>query len=265
MPAADSFRDRVVLVTGASAGIGRALGLRLGRAGARVGLLARREGRLHELAEKIGDPQRITLLPGDVSDPDFCAGAVERLVREQGGLDLLINNAGVSMNATFDQADLSVFRRMMEVNYFGALYLTRFALPHLERSSGGVVFISSVVGKRGFATRSGYSAAKFAVQGLFESLRVEWRERGVWVGLVAPGYTESEMREAALGPDGQPRRKTGMTVGRVMSAEDAAEAILEAAARRRREVVLTPEGKLMVWLNKLWPSLADRVAARAVG
>ncbi len=257
------FRGRKVLVTGASAGIGRALAVQLGRSGAHVGLVARRRDRLEALAAELGG--RSTVLVGDVSDEDFVIAAVAEFAAEAGGIDLVINNAGISMNGLFEHTETAVFRRMMDVNYFGSLFFARHALPHLERSQGGLIFVSSVVGKRGFPTRSGYSASKFAVQALFESLRVEWADKGIHVGIVAPGYTDTEIREVALGPDGKPRQAAGVTSGDVMSAEDAAAAILDVAARRRREVVLTRAGKTMVWINKLAPRLADRIAARVVG
>ncbi len=258
-----NHEGQVVLVTGASTGIGRALALRLGRAGAHLGLLARGAERLDALKAELGpDVQALTLV-ADVTDPEATRAAVDRLAGHFGRLDLAIANAGASMNARFEAAELEVFHRMMDVNYFGALHTARFARPHLEASGGGLMFVSSILGKRGMATRSGYAAAKFAVHGLFESLRAEWADSGIHVGLVAPGYTETEIRFNALGPDGQPRRERGVTRGRVMSADDAAKAIVTAAARRRREVVLTAPGKFMVQLNRFFPALADRVAARA--
>ena len=168
------------------------------------------------------------------------------------------------MNARFEDAEMAVFEHMMAVNYFGSVHLAKAALPWLIRSAGSLVFISSVVGRRGFPTRSGYAAAKFAVQGLFESLRVEWRGRGIHVGLVAPGYTDTDIRLNALGAGGQAHGDE-TTTGGVMTAADAATAILEATARRRREVVLTRGGRAIVWINKLAPRLADRLAANAVG
>jgi NAD(P)-dependent dehydrogenase (short-subunit alcohol dehydrogenase family) len=259
------FEGRVVLVTGASSGIGRALALSLGRAGARLGLLARRRERLDALIDELGPGAHALALTCDVTDDDACRRAVEGLVDRFGALDLVVNNAGVSMNGRFDETQLSVFHHMMNVNYFGSLHIARHAGPHLERSQGSLIFVSSIVGKRGFPTRSGYSASKFAVHALFESLRVEWASKGVHVGIVAPGYTETEIREHALGADGLPRGQQGMTVGKVMSAEDAAAAIIEAAARRRREVILTPGGKAMVWVNKISGRLADTLAARVIG
>ncbi len=259
------FTDRVVLVTGASSGIGRALALSLGRAGAKLGILARRRERLSALVDELGPQAEVLALTCDVTSDEACRRAVQSLAERFGGIDLVINNAGVSMNGGFDETELSVFQQMMNVNYFGSLHIARHAAPFLERSQGGLIFVSSIVGKRGFPSRSGYSASKFAVHALFESLRVEWASRGVHVGLVAPGYTETEIRERALGADGLPRRQQGRTVGKVMSAADAAAAIIEAAARRRREVILTPGGKAMVWINKLSGRLADKLAARVIG
>lgn len=260
----DFFANKVVLLTGASSGIGLALARQLGRAGARLGLMARRETRLEQLRAELSRHTECVVLVGDVASADACEEAVAKLVSHFGHLDVVVANAGVSMNASFDQAELEVFHRMMAVNYFGSLHMARFARPHLGKSRGSLVFISSIVGKRGFPTRSGYAASKFAVHALFESLRVEWADAGIHVGIVAPGYTGTEIREHALGADGAARGERGFTSGDVMSAEDAAAAIVAAIVDRRREVILTRGGKLMVWLNKLLPGVADRVAARVV-
>ena len=262
---AQNISGRVALVTGASTGIGEALARTLVARGALVGLVARRVETLAALAEELGGPDRAFVAAADVSDPVACRSAVDAIADHFGGLDFAFANAGVSMNGAFVDTELEVFHRMMDVNYFGALHLARFAWPHLRRSSGSLVFVSSVVGKRGIATRSGYSAAKFAVHGLFESLRVEWADTGVHVGLVAPGFTDTGIRASALGPDGSVRVGVGRTTGKVMSAHQAAQGVLDVAIYRRREVVLTAGGQAMVWLNKLAPALADRVAARVVG
>ncbi len=254
----------VAVVTGASSGIGRELALQLAAGGARVCMVARRANKLDELVERIGNDRAVAVC-GDVGDRELCRHAIETAVERFGKLDLLINNAGASMNALFEESDPRVFEDMMRVNYFGSVYMSQYALPHLRASGGSLIFISSVVGKRGFATRSGYAAAKFAIQGLFESLRVEYRGSTVHVGLVCPGYTETEIRSTALGADGRPRAEEGMTAGSVMPAADAAAAILEACAKRRRETVLTTGGKFMVALNRFCPALAERIASRVVG
>ena len=168
------------------------------------------------------------------------------------------------MHSRFVETDLDVFHRLMAVNYFGSLYVARFAAPYLKRSGGSLVFVSSIVGKRGFPTRSGYSASKSAVHALFESLRCEWAGEGVHVGLVAPGYTDTEIRNHALGANGSQSASPAKPVGQVMQPQEVAQAIIKVAALRKRERILTPGGRLMVWLNKLLPSVADRVAARTV-
>ncbi len=259
------FSQKVVLITGASSGIGAAVARDLAGSGARLGLLARRGDRIDALIDELGPSVECIPLVCDVTDESACQKAIDTLVERFGGIDCVINNAGVSMNGLFDETALSVFHTMMDVNYFGSLYIARHASSHLERSEGSLIFVSSIVGKRGFPTRSGYSASKFAVHALFESLRVEWAPRGIHVGLVAPGYTATEIRKSALGSDGAPRGEDAMTVGKVMSAAEAAAAIVKAAAKRRREVILTPGGKAMVWINKLSGSLADRLAARVIG
>ncbi len=259
------FSGKVVLITGASSGIGAALAHELAGSGAQLGLLARRGDRLDALVDAMGAGVECIPLVCDVTDEAACRKAIDTLAERFGGIDCVINNAGVSMNGLFDETALSVFRTMMDVNYFGSLYIARHASAHLERSQGSLIFVSSIVGKRGFPTRSGYSASKFAVHALFESLRVEWADKGIHVGLVAPGYTATEIRKNALGADGGPRGEEAITVGKVMSAAEAAVAIIKASAKRRREVILTPGGKAMVWLNKLSGSLADKLAARVIG
>ncbi len=262
---AHRFANKVVLITGASSGIGRALALSLARGGAKLGILARRQERLNSLIDELGPRVSVLPLVCDVSDDAACEQAVALLAQHFGRIDLVINNAGVSMNGQFDETELSVFHQMMNVNYFGSLHIARHARPFLEQQKGSLIFVSSIVGKRGFPTRSGYSASKFAVHALFESLRVEWAPKGIHVGLIAPGYTETEIREKALSFNGEPLGPRGKTVGKVMSAGDAANAIIKAAANRRREVILTPGGKAMVWINKFAGNLADKLAAHVVG
>lgn len=258
------FADRVVIVTGASAGIGKALARQLTAAGAKLTLVARRRDRLEQLADEIGVEQSL-VQAGDIADEAFCREVIAQTVATFGSLDILVNNAGISMNAMFADCESEVFRRLMAVNYFGSLYTTLAALPHLEKSQGSLLFISSIVGKRGFPTRSGYSASKFAVQGLFESLRCELTPKGIHVGILSPGYTATEIREVALAADGQARGEAGMTTGDVMPPEAVADAIMVAIARRKREVILTMGGKALVGLNKILPGVVDRLAARTIG
>ncbi|MBI2603469.1 MAG: SDR family oxidoreductase [Deltaproteobacteria bacterium] len=259
--------DKTVLLTGASSGIGYELAQLLGRQGAHLALIARRKDRLEALQQKIKGEAAI--FAGDISNPEFCQNVVALTVQKFGGLDIVINNAGQSMNALFVDTDLKVFHQLMQVNYFGSLYIAKFAIPYLKKNKGSLIFISSVVGKRGFPTRSGYCASKFAVQGLFESLRVELQSHGIHVGIISPGYTDTEIRKTALTADGRSadseKSFVEKTAGKVMSAQEAAEQILQATLKKKREVILTSGGKLMVWLNNRMPSLVDKLIGRAVG
>lgn len=267
IPMKTDLTNKVVLLTGASSGIGYELALLLAKQNAKLALIARRKERLLALQRKISCECEI--LAGDIADPDFCRNAVTLAAGKFGGIDVVVNNAGLSMNASFEDAEIKVFQQLMQVNYFGSLYIAKAALPYLKKSKGSLLFVSSIVGKRGFPARSGYCASKFAVQGLFESLRVELQPYGINVGIVSPGYTESEIRKSALGAQGhQKQEEKGFketTVGQMMSAQEAAESILQAIAKRKREVILTLSGKLMVWLNNRFPSLVDTLIKKVMG
>jgi short-subunit dehydrogenase len=182
-----------------------------------------------------------------------------------GGIDVLVNNAGASMWARFeDIADLCVFERLMQVNYLGAVYCTRYALPCLHRSRGLLVGISSLAGRTGVPTRTGYSATKHAMAGFFDSLRIELAGSGVDVTMIYPGFVATGIRENATGPDGKPIQVSPVRESEVMSVEDCARRIVRAIERREREVVMTARGKIGLWLKLVAPSLVDRIARRAI-
>jgi len=195
-----------VVLTGASAGIGEALALAMAREGARLALGARSEAALRDLAVRCEAAGGEALaVPTDVTDPAQCGALVEAAVTRWGGVDMLINNAGVSMVTTFrDVTDLGVFERLMQVNYLGAVYCTHHALRHLEASRGLVVAVSSLTGKTGVPFRTGYSASKHAMQGFFDSLRIELADTGVDVCVISPGFVATDIRARALGGDGKP-------------------------------------------------------------
>ena len=262
------FRDQVVIVTGASTGIGRELALQLADQGAWVALAARDRERLEEVARECARRGgREIVVPTDVGDEAQCRALVERTVAEFGRLDVLINNAGLSMWARFEElTDLAPFERMMRVNYFGSVYCTRAALPHLRRSHGRLVAVSSLTGKTGVPTRSGYAATKHAMAGFFDSLRVELAGSGISVTVVYPGFVATEIRERAYGPDGRPLGNGNSPVQEtdVMTAEECARQILRAAAARRRDLVMTLRGRFGMWLKLIAPALVDRIAQRAI-
>jgi NAD(P)-dependent dehydrogenase (short-subunit alcohol dehydrogenase family) len=206
-------------------------------------------------------------VPTDVTDPEACGRAVARAVEAFGGLDALVNNAGISMWARFDQVtDLSLFERIMRVNYLGAVYCTWHALPHLRRSDGLLVAVSSLTGKTGVPSRTGYAASKHALQGFFDSLRVELRRTGVDVLVVSPGFVATDIRATALGPDGERLTESPRDESRgTMSLESCVEQILDAMAHRRREVVMTAQAKVGMVVKLVAPGIVDRIAARAIG
>lgn len=265
---AEIFHENVVILTGASSGIGRELALQLADQGAWLSLAARDAGRLERVAAECRErrPQARTLIvPTDVSQEAACRRLVERTLEEYGRLDTLINNAGITQWARFDEMQtLAPFEQVMQVNYFGSLYCTYYALPYLKRNQGRIVAVSSLAGKTGVPARSGYAASKHAVTGFFDTLRIELTGSGVSVTVTYPDFVKSETRTRALGPDGRPLGESPVREGEVMSAETCARMILQAAAGRQREQIQTLRGRLGQWLKLAAPGLVDRIAQRAI-
>lgn len=200
-----TLQGKTALITGASSGIGRAAALRLAGSGVRVALAARTESALDEVAalvRKAGG--QALVLPTDVTDPEQCRKAVEATVREFGRLDVLLCSAGVSMRAAFADSDPRVMEEVMRVNFLGTMHPTWHAIPHVRKTQGSLVAVSSLTGKRGTPFYSIYGASKFAIQGLYDSLRMELAGDGVHVGVFSPGFVATPLREKVLGPDGQP-------------------------------------------------------------
>jgi short-subunit dehydrogenase len=265
--AEDPFRDNVAIITGASSGIGRALARRLAHRGARLVLAARDAAKLDAAAAecRAAGAAGAVAVPTDVAVERDCEYLVRAAVDAFGRVDTLVNNAGVSMWARFDELrDLRALEQVMRVNYFGAVYCTRYALPYLTATHGRIVAVSSLAGRAGVPTRSGYAASKHAMAGFFDSLRIELAPLGVSVTVAYPGFVATEVRERAFGPDGGPLARSPVREKEVMTAERCAELIERAAALRKREVVMTTRGKLGQWLKLIAPGLVDRVAARAI-
>ena len=254
---------RVAIVTGAARGIGLAIARRLHDDGCAVALADVDIERATSEAASIGD--RAMPLNLDVTDNDSCERGVAEVIDRFGGLDVLVNNAGISMWARFREVtDLSLFERIMRVNYLGTVYSTHYALPHLLASRGLVVGISSLTGKTGVPTRSGYAASKHAMQGFLDSIRIELRGTGVGVLVVSPGFVKTDIRSKVLGPDGKSLEASPRDESVGMTVEECTSIILRAVDRRAREVVMTPRAKLGMWLKLVAPSVVDRIAARAV-
>jgi NAD(P)-dependent dehydrogenase (short-subunit alcohol dehydrogenase family) len=233
------LHDKVALITGASSGIGRATALRLAMLGVRVALAARTAPALEEAAAEAGRHGAQALaLPTDVTDAEQCRRAVAATVERFGGLDLLLCCAGVSMRSRFEETDLAAVDRVMRVNFFGTLYPTYHALAAVKATRGSLVAISSLVGKRGTPTYSIYGASKFAVQGLYESLRLELAPAGVHVGIVSPGHVGTPLRERVLGPDGQAYACPPPVPFRVWPVEKCVDRIVRLIVHRRPEALL---------------------------
>jgi short-subunit dehydrogenase len=262
----DAFRDRVVIVTGASEGIGRALALELARAGAKLVLAARDAGRLESAAAECrAAGADAAVVPTDVADEQACRALVDAAVARHGRLDVLVNNAGITMWSRFEElASLDVFEHLMRVNFLGAVYLTRYALPHLRAMRGQVVAIASLAGLTGVPERTAYAASKHALIGFCESLRIELAGSGVDVTIVAPDFVVTEIHRRALGPDGRPLGVTPMREQKLMTAEECARLALAAIARRDRLCITSLRGKLGRWIKLVAPGVIDRIAARAI-
>lgn len=257
------MKNKVVIITGASSGIGAELTRQLGRMGAKLAIAARDEQRLYALAQTY--PGTL-VVPTDVTDPDACKRLIGRTLDHFGRIDALVNNAGISMWAKFDEiTDLTLFERIMRVNYLGSVYCTHYALPHLKASKGLIVAVSSVTGKTGVPTRTAYAASKHAMQGFFDSLRIELMDSGVAVSVISPGFVQTEVRERALGADGQPLQTSHLTEAEVMPVEDCVQQIVRAMQRRRRDVVIaSPRIRFGTVLKVFAPGLVDRMAKRAI-
>jgi NAD(P)-dependent dehydrogenase (short-subunit alcohol dehydrogenase family) len=254
------MKGKVVIITGASSGIGEALARRFHAAGARLSLAARRMDRLLTLEKELGGPD-ILSVETDVSKEDDCRRLILQTVAKYGRIDVLINNAGISMRAGFEDVELDVLRKLMDVNFWGTVYGTKFALPWLLRSKGSVVGIISIAGHVGLPGRTGYAASKFAVRGFLDTLRIEYLKRGLHVLVVAPGFTTSEIRLTALNARGNHQGESPRDENKMMSAETCARHIFRAVKKRKRSLVLTFwEGKLSVFLGKWWPSLLDKLS-----
>jgi short-subunit dehydrogenase len=259
-------KNKVVVITGASKGIGAELARQLAAKGAKLVLAARGTAELEAVAQQCRERgASVITVRADVAVERDCKAIISGAALAYGGIDVLVNNAGMTMWARFEEIeDLSILDRIMQVNYMGSVYCTRHALPYLRASRGGVVGISSLAGRTGVPTRTGYSASKHAMAGFFDSLRIELGDSGVAVTMIYPGFVSTGIRENATGPDGKPIKVSPVREGEVMGVEECARLIVEAIERRRREVVMTARGKIGLWLKLFAPSLIDRIARRAI-
>ncbi len=255
-----NFKDKVFVITGASSGIGKSLAEELAKRGANVVLAARQFDTLCEITQAIELKYGVKSLPVkcDVSIEKDCAALIEKTLKTFGKIDGLVNNAGLSMRALFKDVDLSVLKNLMDVNFWGTVYCTKFALAEILKTKGSIVSVSSIAGYRGLPGRTGYSSSKFAMNGFMESLRTENLKTGIHLMVACPGFTTSNIRVAALAKDGSAHGETSMEEGKMMSSEEVAALICEGIVKRKRTLIMTGQGKLAVWMNKLFPKFTDK-------
>jgi short-subunit dehydrogenase len=254
------FKDKVVIVTGASSGIGEATAREFARNGSKVVLAARSEEKLATIVSSIkANNGTACFVKTDVSIEDECRKLVEKAVSEFGTVDILINNAGLSMRAVFDDTNLKVLHRLMDVNFWGTVYCTKYTLPYIVANRGSIVGVSSVAGFHGLPGRIGYSASKFAIHGFLETLRIENLKRGLHVMIIAPGFTSTEIRKHALTAIGTEQGESPRKEEKLMSPEHVAKWILKGIRKKKRNKLLTWDGRFTALFQRIIPTFVDWV------
>ncbi|KOF02421.1 short-chain dehydrogenase [Roseivirga seohaensis subsp. aquiponti] len=254
------MKNKVVIITGASSGIGKALAIEFAKLGAHIVITGRNEARLNEVAEILdGMKTRNLCLQLDVAKEKDNEILVNETLNTFGKIDILINNAGISMRALFEEIEMDVFKKVMDINFYGTLYATKYCLPEILKTKGSIVGVSSINGYRGTPARTAYTASKYAMNGFMESLRTEVMHRGVHVLVACPGFTGTNIRNAALTADGTSQGESPRDEGKMMTAEEVAQGIIKAIQKRKRDIVFTSQGKLAVFLNKWMPGRMDKI------
>lgn len=255
-----NFKDKVVVVTGASSGIGLSLVYEFASLGASVAMGARTEEKLKEVSEELAEKGTKSVYAAtDVTKEEDCKRLIEKTVDAFGRIDVLICNAGISMRALFDDVDLDVLRRLMDVNFWGTVYCVKYALPYIQQSRGSIVGVSSVAGFHGLPARTGYSSSKYAMHGLLETIRIENLKKGVHVMIAAPGFTASNVRFSALTADGSAQGETPRAEDKMMTSEEVARRIAKGVAKRKRTLLMEFQGRATNFLKKIWPSFLDKM------
>ena len=257
----DFFKNKTVAITGGSDGIGKALIELLLPMGAKVATCARNQDKLYDLQIR-HSTSPLHCIVADVSNYNDCKLFIDSTIKQFGSIDILINNAGISMRSLLKDAELEVFKKVMDINYFGTVYCTKLALNSIVEKKGTIVGVSSIAGYRGLPGRSRYSASKFALNGWLESIRTELMEDGVNVMWVCPGFTRSNIRKAALNAKAQSQGESPLNESDLMSARECARHILTAIEKKKRTLVLTLKGKQTVFINKFFPAWADKLTRK---
>lgn len=252
------FKDKIVVITGGTDGIGKALVQQFLQLGAKVATCGRTKFKLDQLGLELNSTNLI-VFPTDVSKQEDCESFIQKVVEQWGSIDILINNAGISMRALVKDVSIETLKQVMDINFWGTVYCTKSALPFIEQNKGVIVGVSSIAGYRGLPGRSGYSASKYALNGWLEALKTELYGSGTHVMWVCPGFTSSNIRNAALDKDAKAQGESTMNEGEMMSSEECATHIINAIAKRKRTLVLTFTGNRTVFMNKFFPAWADKL------
>lgn len=252
------FKDKVVIVTGASSGIGEAIAREFARNGSRVVLAARSVDKLSVITDEINSAGgKAIFIKTDVSIEADCKMLIEKTVGNFACIDILVNNAGLSMRAAFPDVQVNVLHRLMNVNFWGTVYCTKYALPYLLKSKGSLIGVSSVAGFHGLPGRTGYSASKFAMHGFLETIRIENLRKGLHVMIIAPGFTSTDIRKHALTADGSEQGISPKNERKLMSPHYVAKWVLKGIRRKKRNKLLTWEGRLTALFQRIVPTLVD--------
>lgn len=253
------MKDKVVIITGGSSGIGKAIAISFAKRQARVVISGRNAEKLKSTEEELKKfTSDVLTVQADVSIENDCVRLINETLNRFGSIDILINNAGISMRALFGELDLDVMRKVMDTNFWGTVYCTKYAMKPLLKSKGTIVGISSIAGIKGLPARSGYSASKFAMNGFLEALRIENLKTGVNVLICCPGFTASNIRNTALAKDGTMQGESPRDEAKMMQPEEVAEALIKAIEKKKRTLLLTSQGKLTNFMNKFFPGWLDK-------
>ena len=256
-----NLKDKIIIITGASSGIGRSLATEFAKRGANLVLGARQFVTLCEITQRLEQqyPIKAIAVQCDVTAEEDCAHLIQQTLTTFGKIDVLINNAGISMRALFNDVDIDVLKSVMDVNFWGMVYCTKYALPEILKTKGSIAGVSSVAGFKGLPGRSGYSASKFAMNGFLDVLRIENLKTGVHVLTACPGFTASNIRNTALAADGSQQGESTLEEEKMMTSDEVAKIIADGVENRARTLVMTFQGKLTVFLNKFLPGLLDKL------
>ena len=254
------MKNKVIIITGASSGIGKALAFTLAKKGNKLVLAGRNKEKLNAVLQKINEVNISAIsIVTDVCKKEDCKNLINKCITEFGRIDVLINNAGISMRALFNESDLEIIDKVMNTNFWGTVFCTKYALPYLLQSNGSLVGVSSIAGHIGLPERSAYSASKFAMNGFLESVRNENMENDLHVLIACPGFTASNIRKAALTKDGTPQKESPRNEQKMMTAKKVAKNIICAIDCKKDTLILSINGKFAIWLNRFFPKLAKRL------